>query len=67
MKWIGYFIVGLIIATGLVMSVGPYVGGVIAFAFLYANQMIKPQENKKQRDRVAEAYQKYLDEKETGS
>ncbi|KIL43513.1 hypothetical protein KP77_32190 [Jeotgalibacillus alimentarius] len=67
MKVAGYFLSGLAIATLIFMIAGPIVGGVIAFALLFTVQMSKGAEEQAPKDRVAEAYQKYLDEKETGA
>ncbi|AJD92662.1 hypothetical protein JMA_33450 [Jeotgalibacillus malaysiensis] len=67
MKVIGYFLFGLMIATTIFLIAGPIVGGVIAFALLFTIQLAKPFEEKPAKDRVAEAYEKYLEERETGS
>lgn len=67
MKVVGYFLSGLLIATVIFMIAGPIVGGVIAFALLFTIQLAKPLEEKPSKDRVAEAYEIYLNERETGS
>ncbi|WP_404405903.1 hypothetical protein [Jeotgalibacillus malaysiensis] len=67
MRVVGYFLGGLFIATMIFMIAGPIVGGVIAFALLFTIQLAKPLEEKPAKDRVAEAYEKYLKERETGS